>query len=71
MTGDYDGGAVMEKDVAQSWSNSSYKWVLVNPADASGNVYSACAGRACSYNFSNNTYTVNQVIYDPLTGKPK
>jgi prepilin-type N-terminal cleavage/methylation domain-containing protein len=71
MTGDYDGGAVMEKDVAQSWSNSSYKWVLVNPADATGNVSSACAQRACSYNFSNNTYTVNQVVYDPLTGKPK
>ena len=71
MTGDYGGGAVMEKDVAQSWSNANYKWVLVNPADATGNVYSACAGRACSYNFSNNTYTVGTTIYDPLTGKAK
>lgn len=71
MTGDYSGGAVMEKDVAQSWSNAEYKWVLVNPADATGNVYSACANRACSYNFSNNSYNVGSVVYDPLTGKPK
>jgi prepilin-type N-terminal cleavage/methylation domain-containing protein len=71
MTGDFGGGAVMEKDVAQSWSNAEYKWVLVNPADATGNVYSACANRACSYNFSNNSYNVGSVVYDPLTGKPK
>ena len=71
MTGDYGGGAVMEKGVAQSWSNANYKWILVNPADATGNVSSACAQRACSYNFSNNTYTVGTTIYDPLTGKPK
>lgn len=71
MTGDYSGGAVMEKDVAQSWSNADYKWVLVNPADSTGNVYSACANRACSYNFSNNSYNVGSDIYDPLTGKPK
>jgi prepilin-type N-terminal cleavage/methylation domain-containing protein len=71
MTGDYSGGAVMEKDVAQSWSNAEYKWVLVNPADATGNVYSACANRACSYDFSNNSYNVGSVVYDPLTGKPK
>jgi len=71
MTGDYDGGAVMEKDVAQSWSNANYKWVLVNPADATGNVSSGCAQRACTYNFSNNTYTRGTQTYDPLTGKPK
>ena len=71
MTGDYSGGAVMGKDVAQSWSNADYKWVLVNPADSTGNVYSACANRACSYNFSNNSYNVGSVVYDPLTGKPK
>ena len=71
MTGDYSGGAVMEKDVAQSWSKADYKWLLVNPADSTGNVYSACANRACSYNFSNNSYNVGSVVYDPLTGKPK
>lgn len=71
MTGDYGGAAVMEKDVAQSWSNADYKWILVNPADSTGNVSSACANRACSYNFSNNSYNVGSVVYDPLTGKPK
>ncbi len=66
MTGGYIGGAVMERDVAQSWSNSDYKWVLESVAGGS-----RCGGGDCVYNFSDNTVTSGGIKYDPLTGKPK
>ena len=82
MTSGYSGGMVCDSSYCGSqnakdkkgrymWLKPGYKLVLVSPASASGNVSSACAQRACKYNFSDNTYTARGVVYDATTGKPK